>query len=172
MLKRPTRYANHPIIKYVRSMPEPLYLPREVAQQLNVAARSLRYAQQHSEAALGPTHKAQYGATVLHLYTPQRIEQLRAYFDRNDTPGQKAVRRGPPKLWTQTETASRRRRFDQARKYSFRAVDYDSAGNTAMAEKMRGKAAATLAQLEKQRLERRDYAYGKRAKNSPLAQPR
>lgn len=125
-----TKYGNHPLVKYVRSMDEELYLGREVAEQLGCSSAMLAYLRHTSPTPMGATHKAQYGATQMHLYTPARIAEIEAYLKQisRKKNGGTRRRRGPVKLWTTTEMYNRARAFDRVRNYRRRALAYREAG--------------------------------------------
>jgi hypothetical protein len=154
-------YARHPIVQYVRSLPEELYLAREVAEQVGCTKAMLLYISRHSDAPMGPTHQARYGATVLHLYTPERIDQIREYFRREVTKADKGYRqKGPVQMWTHTERVERRRQLDRARAYRRRAVRYREQGDEEKAARMDRESAAVTAQMEAAKAKRWRKVHG------------
>lgn len=155
-----TRYANHPIVKYVRSMPEELYLTREAADQLNCSKGYLKMLPKTTTVHVGPTHQAQYGAKILHLYTPTRIEAIRVYMKELSGIDKGLGRRGPTRLWTKSETISRQRAFARMRTYTLRAVEYRNAGRTDRALDMETRAAALRDSLETARAARYKKVHG------------
>lgn len=151
MARRPTRYANHPMVRYVRSLPGEYYLAREAAQRLGCSQSTIAYlGSQHPELQLGPTHKAQYGSVVLHLYTPERIEQIRAYLQRTRSDGNRRIRSGRPRVWTASEVNARRRAFHRVRKYRRRAALAREQGQDDRAAGLQRQAEALQAQLDAQ----------------------
>jgi hypothetical protein len=142
-------YAMHPMVQYVRSLPEDLYLAREVAEMIGCSKAMLLYISRHSDTPMGPTHQARYGATVLHLYTPQRIEQISEYLKREVTKADKGYRqKGPLQMWTHTERVQRRRDQDRVRSYRKRAARYREEGDEKRAARMDRMDAALTARLE------------------------
>jgi hypothetical protein len=130
------RYADAAIVKYVRSLPQEFYLMREVSFQLGCAASMLGYLRRHYP-ELGPTHEASYGSTVLRLYTPQRIEEIRKHLEQTA-----ARRRGQNRIFTPAEQIERRRDAQRIRNWTQQAEDLDAKGRNAQADEARAKATA------------------------------
>jgi hypothetical protein len=158
MPRKPTRYANHPITKYVRSLDGEFYLGREVAELLDCSITTLANIRRSSKSPMGPTHNAQYGSVVLHLYTRARVDKIAEYMREISGEERGLKRRGPIVLWTRSETHTRRREFGRARTYRNRAAVYREQGQTEKAEELEQRSAAVLSKLEKVRLQRRRAA--------------
>lgn len=150
-----TTYGDHPLVRWARSLPEELYLSREVAEQLECSAPYLVWLRNRTDGAqLGPTHKAAYGGTTIYLYTPQRIEEIAAFMDRISKREEGNQRRGPILLWTVTEKAQRRKDQDRASRNAKRAQEYREHGMDKQAAKAEKTSATILARLEKARIRR------------------
>lgn len=138
-------YANHPMIRYVRSLPGNYLLRREVADQLGCAHTTLSYlGRPGAPKGLGPTHTAKYGGITLNLYTPERVEQIRRYLSRT---ARNVPRRGRPKMWNSAENLARRR--ERARMYAYRARarKYSQAGDEGTASVLMRRADAVARKL-------------------------
>jgi hypothetical protein len=159
--KPASRYANHPMIKYVRSLPGEFYLAREVAQMVGCSPRMLAYINKHSPTPMGATHQAQYGGTALHLYTPERVEEIREYLRARVTKADQGYRqKGPAVMWTHTEAAQRRRERDRARHYRRKAAQYRATDREKDALRMDRTADAITARLDKEKLARWQKVHG------------
>src|SRR3954462_11006517 len=147
------RYANHPMVKYVRSVPDDYYLAREVCELLDCSAATLIYLPKRSGLPLGPSHQAKYGSVILHLYTQQRIDAIAEYLTTYRQP-RGGPRHGPETMWTRTEQTHRWRERNRMRNYHKRAVIHTAAGETEKAARLLTMEAALMAELEAARLER------------------
>jgi hypothetical protein len=113
-------YADHPIVRYVRSLRGDYFLAREVADQLGCSVSTISYlAKTHADQGLGPSHQVRYGSTLLRLYTPERVERIREYIVgmRARQEGNRRRRPGRTRLWNAREAHQRARAFDRARYY-------------------------------------------------------
>jgi hypothetical protein len=127
------RYADSPIVKYVRTLPQEFYLLREVSFQLGCAPSLLGYLSAHYP-ELGPTHQASYGSTVLRLYTPERIEDIRRHLESSTD-----RRHGKKRIFTPAEQIQRRRDAQQIRNWRAQADLLEAKGRNAQAEQARAK---------------------------------
>jgi hypothetical protein len=134
--KPSTRYANHPLVKFVRDLDGDYYLTREVAEQLDCSESMLIYLRRRSEKPLGPTHQASYGGIGIHLYTPERIAEIAQYLAENSGRALGYKRRGPALLWTKAEQLERDRDKMRARNYRVRGAAYAAQGEDEKAARM------------------------------------
>lgn len=157
------RYANHPLVKFVRGLEGEYYLASEVADILGCAPSMLDFLRRRAKTPLGATHKAQYGAIVVHLYTPERVAEISDYLRsmraQEAALGNKGGR-GPVRLWNATEYQHRIRESTRARNYRVRAAGYRARGLEADAARMDDMAAALAAELAKDRAERWAKVHG------------
>lgn len=154
-------YADHPIVQYVRSLPEEYYLTREVCEQVGCSHSMLLYLQRRSPTPLGATHRVRYGAVSVHLYTAARVAAIKHYLDHEVTRvDQGNRRRGQTVIWTKTELIKRRRAKDRARQYHQRAIRYRAEGREADAARLERMEAATMSKLDRARVKRREKVYG------------
>lgn len=157
------RYADHPLVKFVRSLDGEYYLIREVAQMLGVSEPMLTYLRRSSPTPLGATHKAQYGSIMIRLYTPERIAEIAEYMKTATGHDLGNAKRGPAQMWTPTEYHRRRRDQDRLRRYRQRAVSYRQRGMEKEATRMDRMATAMDTRLEKARVRRWEKVYGVKA---------
>lgn len=152
-------YGSHPLVRYVRSLEGEYYLIREVAEMLGCSMRRLEWLRGHTDPPLGATHRAQYGGTVVHLYTPERIEAISEYLKQAAA---KATQKhhGSLSLWTTTERHQRERDLGRAYRYRARAAAYTAKGKTEEAAQQTEKSVTMLANLEKARLKRWAKVHG------------
>jgi hypothetical protein len=129
------RYADHPIVQFVRSLDGDYYLRVEAAESLGIAQSMLPYlATRNPELQLGPSHRAMYGEVELLLYTPERIEEIRTYLKTNKRT-QRAI--GHRRMFTPIEVQERRRLGGRMREYRKRADRYEGEGRTEDAKALR-----------------------------------
>jgi hypothetical protein len=145
-MENPVRaYELHPVVRFVRQLEGEFYLRREAAQILERSPSSLRHAElAHPELGLGPTHTVMYGRVVLELFTPERIEKLRQYFQSLPAGG------GRPRLWNATEAIERTRKQDRARKRIALARRQQAAGMHELAEDNLARAEKEMQELAEQ----------------------
>jgi hypothetical protein len=150
------------MVRYVRSLPETYYLAREVAEMVGCTVGMLTYLRRHTDPPLGATHQASYGGLTMHLYTPERVDEIAVYLHDHRGGDGEHRRRGPVRLWTKTEARRRARNFDRARAYRRRAEEYRAAGKEWEAARMSQFQQDMLDRLEKSRLQRWRKVHGKK----------
>lgn len=127
------KYADHPIVRYVRSLDGEYFLPREVAEALGCSTTTLvNLPKQYPDERLGPTHRAHYGEVLLTLYTPARMERIRRFLARQrgeELPYQLAS----GKLFTVDEYHERHAEHMRMKDYRARAAEYRARGEKALA---------------------------------------
>lgn len=122
---------------------------KELARVLGMTPRAL-LAAAHRRPELAPTHALRQGDRVVHLYSAERAEAVRAYFERGGDG------RGRPRIWTLTESAKRERERDRARYYERRARTLRQAGRMAEAERAHQRAVYIRSTLSVQLRKRQD----------------
>lgn len=146
-------YGMPPLIRFVRELKGEWYLIREVAEMLGLT-RGAVYAAGRRHPRLGPGAKVDYGKTVLMLYGPADVEELRKYFETRE-----AVRQGDPpgrpRLWTHEEWMDRRRRMDSARYWAIRASKEEAADHLPRAGDCRARSRALKKALLAEHAKRR-----------------
>jgi hypothetical protein len=160
------RYANHPLVQFVRALDGEFYLTREVADQVDCSVAMLDYLRRRSTDPLGPTHQARYGGIELHLYTPERIAEIAKYIAENSRHARGQGRHGPTILWTRTEQLARSRNMDRARNYRVRGARYAAEGKTKEAARMAKMNTTLRAKLDKERAKRYQQVHGKPLKKA------
>lgn len=148
-----SRYGDHPMVKYVRSLPGEFYLTREVADMLDVSEDQLVHLRRHAHPPLGPTHRAQYGGVTLYLYSAQRAAEIAERVKTTRGAGR-------PSLWTKTESTRRRRDRIRARNYRVRAAKYTEQGQLEQAARMQQMNDDLLAELDKAKRRRWKQVHG------------
>jgi len=147
--RKKARYADHAIVRFVRSLPDEYYLPREVADLLDVSPTMLSWLPaKYPEDELGPTHQAAYGKIKLRLYTPERVRNIRRHLDEHGTGC------GRPRLFSQAEELTRRRQIYAERSYRKTVAKAEAAGETEKAAVALAKADAIREKLESSRVKR------------------
>ena len=132
-------------MKYVRSLPGTYYLRTEAAEAIGCAQSLLPYlSTQHPDADLGPTHRASYGNVEILLYTPERVEHIRAFLEENNQ-GKKPT--GQKRVFSPAELQERRRMGGRMREYRKRAITYEADGRIEDAEDLRAAADDLAAEL-------------------------
>jgi len=144
----PRDYADSPIVQYVRSLPQEFLLAREVAMELNVALTLLNYLARDPERGLGPTHQAAYGSLTLRLYTPERLEKIRAHLAAQGDTG------GKPRLFTPIEQLNRRREAQRIRNHINAAKAYRAEGKLDKAARSQATADELQVQFDADRVAR------------------
>lgn len=111
------RYTDHPLVRYVHSMKEELYLAREAALSLGCSVATLGgIAKRYPYEGLGPSFNTTYGQWALRLYTPEQIEKIRKFrADRFTLLGKRRRRPGRTRLWSPEESHARARAADRVR---------------------------------------------------------
>jgi hypothetical protein len=153
------RYADHALVRYVRSLNGQFYLAREVCELLDCAGSTLINLPRRSGLPLGPTHQVRYGGITLHLYTPQRIEAIAEYLKEFRKP-RNGRRSGPDTMWTRAEQTQRWRARNRLYNYRHRAEQYTAAGDDANATRMLQQADTVNAELQRSRLNRWKKVHG------------
>ena len=149
------RYADHPMIRWVRSYPDDYYTRMEAAESLDVTLSMLTwFAQRFPEAHLGPSHKARYQGIEIMLYSPERMEEIRAWVENYKAT--RVRRRGRQRMFTAAELQYRRRMGGRARDYRRRAKAYETDGRMDDAAALREAAVALEAELAKDRATREE----------------
>jgi hypothetical protein len=145
-------YSQHPMVRYVRSLPGTYYLRTEAAEALECAPTLLAYiATKHPDLPLGPSHRATYGGHTLLLYTPERVEEIHAWMvARNRLQGHGRT----TTVWTTAEMQDRRRAQARRKSYLRRAKDYQAAGRDEDAALLLAAAKAEDTTLKQDRAER------------------
>lgn len=144
-----SKYANHPLVRFVRSLPGEYYLTKEAAELLGVDGSQLTYIAKHSPTPLGPTHQFSYGAIPVRLYTRERIDEIEAYLAKRT-----GAQSGTPAIWSRTESRDRKHKLVQVRDNHDRAAAATAAGDLEKAAEFERRAAATHTALKKQRAKR------------------
>lgn len=74
-----------PAIAYVRSLGIDALVASQVAKELNVSVQLVRKLRK-DEQFTAPSMEVPFGTNVIYLYTPEDVEELRAYVQRSRTP--------------------------------------------------------------------------------------
>jgi hypothetical protein len=163
-------YAMHPLVRWVRSLPEDYFLPMEVAEQLDIAPSMLHYwATAHPGLSLGPSHHARYQDITISLYTTERVEHIRAFLDSHH-----AIHptRGAARLFSAAESQRRRRVRNRIKDLHKRAPGFAARGMEEKAAQMLHDAGAMRVMLDQekaQRIKELKQAGGGNSANAPIA---
>jgi hypothetical protein len=134
MPKLGANYADHPMVRWVRSLDEPYMMRFEVAQTLDITLSHLSYlAKNFPGEELGPTHRAAYQDVEILLYTADRVEHMRDFLASHADSGRG---RGRSRMFTAAELQERRRKGNRVRDYRKRAAIAMEAGKKEQAASM------------------------------------
>jgi len=74
-----------PAIAYVRSLGIDALVSSQVADEVGMSVQLVRKLRKNP-AFKAPSMEVEYGQTIIYLYTPEDVEELRAYWNRTRTP--------------------------------------------------------------------------------------